>query len=98
MNDKIATVLAVLFFAALFGFPITLCIVIYINTDQTIMEEGEVIDLKIQDSGHFLGGNEYYLQLNNTKWYEIYKADYYKINIGDYVIIYLSKRVEVKGS
>lgn len=64
--------------------------------DKTIKAEGEVVDLKRESSGHFLGGHDYFVQLNTSiKWYEISENSYWKIEIGDNVIIYESKRVEI---
>ena len=64
-------------------------------SNNTPLVEGTVEDMKIEPSGHFLGGEDYWLQLNNTKWYEIDRSEYYTINIGDYVIIYNTGRIAV---
>ena len=98
MKDKTETFLAILFFVALFGIPIGIGATWFVITDQEVVIEGEVIDIKIQESGHFLGGNQYTLQLNTSiKWYEITKNQYYIIDIGDYIIMYASDRIEVTG-
>lgn len=68
-----------------------------ININNTINVEGEVIDMKQEQSGHWLGGYDYFVQLNiSIKWYEISSTSYWRVEIGDYVIIYESKRVEIK--
>lgn len=67
-----------------------------IETDNTIRAEGEVVDMKQDQSGHWLGGYDYFVQLNSSiKWYEISETNYWKIEIGNYIVIYKSQRVEI---
>lgn len=67
-----------------------------ININNTIKVEGEVIDMKQEPSGHFMGGYDYFVQLNiSIKWYEISSTSYWKVEIGNYIILYESGRAEV---
>jgi len=66
--------------------------------NNTIISEGFVVDMKQEQSGHFLGSYDYFVQLNNSiKWYEISETSYWIIEIGDYITIYESQRVKIKS-
>lgn len=88
------TFLAIVSFATLLVFGV---VITNAEKDETIRAEGEIVDMKQEPSGHWLGGYEFFVQLNTSiKWYEISETSYWKVEIGDYIILYESKRAEIK--
>ena len=38
---------------------------------EVVLGDGNVVDLEIRPSGHWLGGDNYWVKLDDGKWYEI---------------------------
>lgn len=51
---------------------------------KTVFDEGYIESMESKPSGHFLGGTDYWVTINNKEW-EIGKTDYHTFNVGDYV-------------
>lgn len=67
------------------------------SIDNQVVGEGDVIEFEMRPSGHWLGGEDYWVKLDDQKWYEISEDAYYLIEIGDNIIVHNSMEVTING-